>query len=143
MSDVDAIMSQKDTSQCYGCGQANDVGLRVPFTRLGTNGSTAKYVARGEHAGWSDVLHGGVTFTLMDEAFGWALFFQNIPAVTAKVETRFHKPIRIGTALTISARVTARRRKLYDVHAEIRGDDATATLFAEADGVMFEVSSPL
>ena len=31
----------------------------------------------------------------MDEAFGWALYYQQLPAMTARVETRFQKPIQV------------------------------------------------
>ena len=140
MADTETILSRKDTSACYGCGESNALGLRVPFSKLGENGSTALYTARREHAGWADVLHGGVTFSLMDEACGWSLFFQNIPAVTARVETRFHKPIHVGTEVVISAWVVRQRRTLYDVHAEIRSRAAPSMLLAEADAVMFEVT---
>ncbi len=91
----------KDTT-CFVCGPDNPLGLRVPFVRDGEWGSAATYVARPEHGGWNGILHGGVTFSMMDEAFGWCLFFAGIPSVTARIETRFHKPIPIGTPLFIA-----------------------------------------
>jgi len=84
------------------------------------DGKPGEYVAQKKHSGWNGILHGGVTFSLMDEAFGWCLFFQNIPATTAKIETRFHKPIRIGASLEIKAWVIRQRRKLFDARAEVR-----------------------
>jgi len=50
------------------CGPNNPLGLRVGFTRDGAHGSPARYTARPVHAGWNGILHGGVTFALMDEA---------------------------------------------------------------------------
>ncbi len=143
-----SIANQKD-SHCYVCGPDNALGLQVPFTPLNSEasesgfGSQAVYTARAEHGGWSGILHGGVTFSLMDEALGWSLFFQGIPAVTAKVATRFHKPIRIGTELLVKAWVVARRRRLYEVRAEVRTNDLAAELMAEADAVMFEQPAPV
>ncbi len=131
----------KDVTACYVCGPENALGLRVPFERIEPNGSRAIYVARKEHAGWNDVLHGGITFSLMDEACGWSLFFQKISAVTARVETRFHKPIRVGTEVVVTATATGKRR-LYNVHAEIRTKGERAILLAEADAVMFELRTP-
>lgn len=118
---------------CYVCGLENPLGLRVPFERDGDKGSRAEYIARKEHGGWNGILHGGVTFSLMDEAFGWCLFFQKIPAVTAKIETRFHRPIRIGASLEIKAWVVKQRRKLFDARAEVRVD---GELVAESDAVL-------
>src|SRR6266700_6827802 len=59
------LVGGKD-SRCYVCGPNNPLGLRVPFARDGAQGSQARYTARPEHAGWNGILHGGVTFALMD-----------------------------------------------------------------------------
>jgi uncharacterized protein (TIGR00369 family) len=91
----------------------------VPFIAVGTDGSQASYTTRREHAGWDGILHGGVTFALMDEAFGWSRYYQNLPVVTARVETRFHKPVAVGTKLTVKAWVMRQRRRLFEAHAEI------------------------
>jgi acyl-coenzyme A thioesterase PaaI-like protein len=134
-----AFPGTKDAN-CFVCGPHNPLGLQVPFERDGETGSTAVYVARKEHGGWTGILHGGVTFSLMDEAFGWCLFFQNIPAVTARVETRFHKPIPIGTRLYIRAWAVRKRRRLYDARAEVRIGDAAGPLAAESDAVLCQLN---
>ncbi len=123
---------------CYVCGPDNPLGLRVPFKPDGEMGSRAEYVARREHGGWNGILHGGVVFSLMDEAFGWCLFFRDIPAVTAKIETRFHKPIRIGASLEIKAWVVRQRKKLFDARAEVRVD---GEMVAESDAVLYAVAA--
>ena len=134
-----AFRGTKDTT-CFVCGPDNPLGLRVPFERDGEAGSAAFYVARKEHGGWNGILHGGVTFSLMDEAFGWCLFFRDIPSVTARIETRFHKPIRIGTRLHIRAWVVRQRRRLYDAQAEVRIGDAGGLLVAESAAVLYNVA---
>lgn len=123
-------------SRCYVCGPDNPFGLMVPFRREGPQGSQARYTARPEHGGWGGILHGGVTFALMDEALGWVLYYRDLPAVTARVEIRFHKPIAIGTKMVVKASVVKRRRRLFDAHAEIRTDGPEDTLLAEADATM-------
>ncbi len=134
------LTGTKDTT-CYVCGVDNALGLQVPFERDGTTGSRATYVARKEHSGWSGILHGGVTLSLMDEAFGWCLFFQGVAAVTARIETRFHRPIPIGTRLWVRAWLVGERRKLFDVKAEVRGGDADGRLFAESEAVLCRVAT--
>jgi acyl-coenzyme A thioesterase PaaI-like protein len=126
-----------DTSHCYACGQENSQGLRVPFAPDGENGSRATYTARVEHDGWPGIMHGGVTFTLMDEALGWALYFQGIRGVTAKAETSFKRPIRTGTGLVIRGWTVRRKRQLITARAEVRTDDAASELMAEMDATMF------
>jgi acyl-coenzyme A thioesterase PaaI-like protein len=89
----------KDTT-CFVCGPDNPLGLQVPFEPNGEAGSSATYIARKEHGGWNGILHGGVTLSLIDEAFAWCLYFQSIPAVTARIETSFHQPIPLEPACT-------------------------------------------
>lgn len=134
------LLGSKD-SKCYVCGPDNPLGLRVPFCPDGAQGSQAHYTARPEHGGWNGILHGGITFALMDEAFGWSLYYQDLPAVTARVETRFHKPIAVGTKLIVKAWVVKQRRRLFDAHAEIRIDGPENTLLAEADATMCLIAS--
>jgi hypothetical protein len=43
------LVGSKD-SRCYVCGPNNPLGLRVPFSRDGAQGSQARYTARPEHA---------------------------------------------------------------------------------------------
>lgn len=139
-----SVVATKD-SCCYVCGLDNPFGLKVPFEQEGAEGSVARYIARMEHGGWNGILHGGVTFSLMDEALGWALFFQQKPSVTAKVTTRFNKPVPIGAPLVIRGWVVRERSRMIDARAEVRSDDSSNTLFAEADATMYlipESNSP-
>jgi acyl-coenzyme A thioesterase PaaI-like protein len=130
-----SLAGNKDP-RCYVCGLDNPVGLRVRFAPYGVLGSRACYTARAVHAGWDGILHGGVILALMDEALRWSLYFQNIVAVTARVETRFHPPIPVGTSLIVTARVIKQRRRLFEAHAEIWVDGSANTLLAEAAAVM-------
>jgi acyl-coenzyme A thioesterase PaaI-like protein len=120
---VSAKLTDKDTSICYVCGVENPFGLHVPFTRDGDSGSRASYVVRPEHVGWPGLLHGGVLFTLMDEAVAWAVYYSGFRAVTAKAETRFRVPIQVGASLVITGSVVERARRLVRVRAEIQRDD--------------------
>jgi len=126
-----------NTSGCYVCGQSNQNGLRVTFHRDGQQGSRAVYVARLEHDGWPGVLHGGITFALMDEALAWALFFQGLRGVTARTQANFRRPILTGTPLIIRGWTISRKRQLINARAEVRTDDATSELMAETDATMF------
>jgi acyl-coenzyme A thioesterase PaaI-like protein len=126
-----------NTDQCYVCGQANQKGLRIPFCQDGPHGAQAQYVTRRELDGWPGVLHGGITFALMDEALAWALLFQGIRGVTARAETSFKRPIRTGTPLDIRGWTVSRRRQLITARAEIRTADPAAELMAEMEATMF------
>jgi acyl-coenzyme A thioesterase PaaI-like protein len=129
------------TKFCYVCGPDNMAGLQVPFFQDGPTGSRALYVAREEHGGWPGILHGGVTFALMDEALGWAVHFQGLYGVTARAETRFRQPVRIGANLIIRAWTLEQRRRLMNARAEIRTNDEKQKLIAEVDATMYLLDS--
>jgi acyl-coenzyme A thioesterase PaaI-like protein len=126
-----------DTSNCFVCGQANARGMRLPFVREGACGSSAQYTARAEHEGWPGVLHGGITFSLLDEALAWAVFFQGMRGVTARAQTQFKKPIRTGTPLIIRGWTLERRKRLITARAEVRTAGPEAELMAAADATVF------
>lgn len=134
--------SPAQTAHCFACGPQNPLGLNVTFRPDGPFAAVATYIARPEHAGWSGLLHGGITITLMDEAFGWCLLFESITAVTARIDTRLHKPIPVGTPLHIRAAITQNRRRLFDAHAEVRHTDATGLLLAEATATLARTTAP-
>jgi acyl-coenzyme A thioesterase PaaI-like protein len=125
------------TNLCYVCGPDNPDGMHVPFSPDGPHGSRALYTARAEHAGWPGILHGGVTFSLMDEALGWAVHFQGLHGVTARAETRFRQPIPVGAKLIIRGWTIEQRHRLVTARAEIRTDGEEQTLLAEIDATMY------
>jgi acyl-coenzyme A thioesterase PaaI-like protein len=128
---------QAKTKQCYVCGPENPGGLHVPFFADGDHGSRAVYIARAEHGGWPGILHGGVTFALMDEALGWAVHFQGLHGVTARADTRFRRPVPIGAKLIIRGWTLEQRGRRVPAHAEVRVDDQEQTLLAETDATMY------
>jgi len=131
------IQLNLETKSCFVCGPENPVGLHVPFARDGLHGSRAVYTAREEHCGWPGLLHGGVAMALLDEALAWALYFQGLFGVTARLETRFREPIRAGEKLIIRAWTTEPRKRIVSARAEIRGADEGNSLLAEAEATMY------
>jgi len=121
---------------CYVCGADNEAGLRIPFRKDADGGSRAEYVARPEHAGWPGIIHGGLLFTLMDEAVAWACTYSGSRCVTAKVEASFRGPARVGMPLVITGRVTFATSRALRARAEIRDGSGTGVLIAELDAMM-------
>ena len=127
----------KNVRTCYVCGPDNARGLQVAFLADGAHGSRALYTARPEHKGWPGLLHGGVTFSLMDEALGWAVHFQGLYGVTARIDTRFRRPIPIGMRVVIKAWTIDQRRRIATARAEVRAEAEGQSLLAEADATIF------
>ena len=137
MSVPDRVALAPKTSGCWVCGVDNPAGLHVPFEADGDNGSRAIYTAREHHAGWPGMLHGGLSLALMDEAFGWALYFHGLAGVTARFEARYREAIQIGDVVSVRAWTTSRRRHLVQAKAEIRRVDRPSALMVEAEASMF------
>jgi uncharacterized protein (TIGR00369 family) len=123
--------------QCYVCGSENPAGLHVTFARDGDAGCRAEYVARPEHAGWPGLIHGGLLFTLMDEAVAWAVCYAGLRGVTARGDVQFRRPVTVGSSLVITGKVVESSRRLVRTHAEIREAGAGRALVAELDARMY------
>ncbi len=136
------IQLDSRTSACYVCGPDNPAGLHVAFHAHGADGARANYSVRPEHCGWPDILHGGITFALMDEALAWACSFQGLYGVTARVESRFRQPLHVGANLIIQGWTTGRRGRLVTARAEIHLDSDNGPVVAEADATMYLPDNP-
>jgi len=121
---------------CYVCGSENPEGLQVPFEPRPEGGCRAEYMARPTHVGWPDIIHGGLLFTLMDEAVAWASIYDGRHAVTGKAEARFRAPGRVGRRLIVTGWITSVSRRALRAHAEIREDDEAGPVICEMDALM-------
>lgn len=121
---------------CYVCGSENPSGLKIPFTRNADGSSRAEYVAKPDHVGWPEIIHGGLLFTLMDEAVAWAVMYAGLQGVTGKAEARFRSPARVGMRLVVSGRITESSRRAFRTHAEIREGSETGPVIAEMEALM-------
>jgi len=122
---------------CYVCGSENPAGLHITFARDGAAGCRAEYIARPDHVGWPGLIHGGMLFTLMDEAVAWALIYAGLRGVTARCEAQFRRPATVGSSLVITGRVVESSRRLVRTRAEIRDAGAGSALVAELNARMY------
>lgn len=101
---------------CFGCGDLHPTGLHlVAYAGDGLD-ITAEFTVTENHQGAPGLAHGGLLSLALDEALGKLMWLLRAPAVTARLETDFLKPVPIGTTLYISARITGRvNRKVYTI----------------------------
>ncbi|KAK4099155.1 hypothetical protein N658DRAFT_508995 [Parathielavia hyrcaniae] len=86
---------------------------------------------------WAGVCHGGVVATLLDDAMAQIMVLNNesgvfatggVPVVTSRLETRFLKPVRTGTAaqganvVLVTARLVRVEGRKCLLEAEIKGE---------------------
>lgn len=102
-----SIDTEKEFDMCFVCGQKNPIGLKLNFTRQGKE-VKAEFTPGKLHQGWSGVVHGGIISSILDEAMSYAALFDGVNTITAKMQARFKRPVRIGEHLTITAHLTKR-----------------------------------
>ena len=116
---------------CFACGTKNPHGLHVHFDRFGA-GSRGVFVPEAHHEGWPGIVHGGILATLLDEAMAYALWFADIRAVTARMETRFRRTVGAGDEIVITGQVTGTKRSVVDAVGTVTRADGSVV--AEANG---------
>jgi len=129
-----SVEIDKDFDMCFACGQKNPIGLKLKFTQEG-KGVRAEFTPDKLHQGWSGVVHGGIISCILDEAMSYAALYAGVNSLTAKMQTRFKRPLQTDEPLVITARVTKQTRKLIEAEAEMHLKDGTPV--ADSTATMF------
>lgn len=117
---------------CYGCGAAHPAGLhmRVIAGELSIHGI---FEVTEAHQGAPGLAHGGLLSTAFDEALGALNWLLLKPAVTARLETDFRRPVPVGSVLHIDGRIVGQvGRKVYTRAVGRLGEDGPVALTASA-----------
>ena len=117
---------------CFGCGDLHPTGLHlVAHVGEGAN-LTAEFTVTHDHQGAPGLAHGGLLSLAFDEALGKLMWLIRSPAVTARLETDFLKPVPMGSTLHITAEISGQvGRKVY-TRAEGRLDSPDGPLAVKA-----------
>ena len=101
-------------AHCFGCGEKHPTGLHLVAHVGNEMNITAEFVVSENHQGAPGLAHGGLLSLAFDEALGKLMWLLRAPAVTARLETDFLKPVPMGSKLYISAEITGQvSRKVY------------------------------
>jgi acyl-coenzyme A thioesterase PaaI-like protein len=124
-------------TRCFGCGPANEHGLRIESRMLGADqaGHDGELVATWQprlyHAAFENVLNGGVIGTLLDCHSNWTAAMRVMRdrgldhppgCVTAEFAVRLRRPTPVDRPLTIRAWPIADDGDRVVVDAEIAVD---------------------
>nr|WP_203599210.1 PaaI family thioesterase [Streptomyces sp. SID10853] len=121
-------------AHCFGCGEGQPHGLHLQ-ARAGEGVTvTAEFTVKPAHQGAPGLAHGGVLASALDETLGSLNWLLRVIAVTGRLETDFVRPVPVGTALHLQARVTAvSGRKIYSTATgRIGGPDGPVAVRADA-----------
>ncbi len=129
-------MKLEDDGYCFVCGPKNPIGLKLDFH---FNGKTIKteFIPGKEHQGYVDIVHGGIISTLLDEVMIKLAIAMDMPAVTASMEIRLRKAVKVGEKITVEAKMLKITSKLLESYAEAVTENNVVV--AEAKGKLVRV----
>jgi len=128
-----------NSKKCFVCGEENPAGLHVRFF-VEDGLVKARWRPQAQHCGLANVVHGGVTATLLDECMAWAAgrSFGRM-CVTGELNVRFLRRVPGDQELLVCAEVVRPGRRI--AHVQGRLVDATGEACAESYGRFVPVST--
>lgn len=107
---------------CVACGDNNPAGLRLKFEAQSDGSVKAAAFCAKELTGYDGLLHGGVAALMLDSAMTNCLFAAGITALTAEMTVKYKAMVKIGGALSLTARIIKDQDPLFLAGAELRQD---------------------
>ena len=95
---------------------------------------TGEFVVTADHQGAPGLAHGGLLTAAFDETLGMLMWLLRTPAVTARLETDFRRPVPVGSTLHIAAHASAvQGRKVFtEAVGRLGGPDGPLAVRARA-----------
>ena len=99
------LLPNRDDHHCFGCGPKNPVGLQMQFYTDGK--AVVSWVTIPQHlCGWSNLAHGGILFTILDEIMARSIIYGlKCIILTKSITVEFKKPVPMGTEIRAEGRV--------------------------------------
>jgi len=126
-------LAPNPSNKCFGCGGANDGGMKLTFEQDNVNRRiVGRFVLGERYQGGAGFAHGGVIALLLDEAMGKVCRFRGVKAVTAELSVEYLKPVSVEKEIVVEGyEAELKGRNLFLV-GEIR--DTEGRVLARAKG---------
>ncbi len=125
---------------CFACGQDHSTGLRMKFFSDGANVFSKLFVP-SRFAGWSSLVHGGITATILDETLAWTVIYLNQSFILTKsLSINYLRPIFVEQKIYSIGKIvsSANDRELL-VEAEIWNSENEICAKASGSVILFSV----
>jgi len=122
-------LDPQPTNRCFGCGAANEAGMKLPFELdLDEHRTRGRFVLGPNYAGGAGFAHGGIIAVVLDEAMGKLSKLREERAATAELSIEYRKPVPVNQEIVVEGwQENAEGRNRFRV-AEIH--DAQGNLLA-------------
>ena len=92
--------------RCFGCGRDHPTGLHLQMWSVGDGLAVqGSFLVTEHHQGAPGLAHGGVISAAVDEGMGYLLWLVQHPAVTARLEVDYRRPVPVGARLALDGRL--------------------------------------
>lgn len=125
-----------DDRYCLCCGERNPLGFKMKFRFEGEK-LLSEAVIPKEFQGFSNVVHGGILGTLLDELMVNLYWLKGEKAVTVEYQVRLKAPCPVGQKVLLSAWPLETKRKVHFTAAS--ASLADGTIVAEATAKCMKV----
>lgn len=124
---------------CIGCGDKVPNGLRMTHVAGEGLQIISRFTVGEGHQGAPGLAHGGLLTLAFDEALGALNYLLGTPAVTARLDMEFLRPVPVGSVLEIHSQITGvSGRKIYKAAVGHIADDAASPVL-RAQALFIEV----
>lgn len=105
---------------CFGCSGKNELGLRLEFFEDGDE-IVSTWNPESHFQGYTNMLHGGIQSTLMDEIASWVVFVKlKSGGVTSRLTTRFRRPVLMDQgAIKLRAKLLEQKRNIAVIDVKL------------------------
>jgi uncharacterized protein (TIGR00369 family) len=124
-------------NRCFGCGQANPIGLRLEFLLADDGRVVCLANVADTFEGPRGYLHGGMIATLLDETMSKAVRSHGLVAMTRHMEVDYKRPVKSATPIRLEGLVMRSDGRKHWVEAKIL--DADGEALALGKGLFIEV----
>lgn len=133
-------LEPKAANNCFGCGGANESGMKLAFDlHLDERKTRGRFILGLRYGGGAGFAHGGIIAVLLDEAMGKISKLTEELAVTAELSIEYKKPVRLTEEIVVEGwQESEKGRNRFRV-AEIK--DAAGNLLARGKGRFVAVAA--
>jgi uncharacterized protein (TIGR00369 family) len=136
------VLAPNSANHCFGCGGANDFGMKLTFEVDPESGrASGRFVLGARYAGGAGFVHGGVIAVLLDEVMGKISKLSEERAVTAELNIEYRKPVPTDAELVVSgwqeSEKGRNRFRIGEIH------DGQGNLLARGRGRFVVVEQPV
>ncbi len=108
-----------DDQYCFACGALNPIGLHMEVS-FRDNKAFSRLCLKREFQGWSEIVHGGVMATILDEIMAHAVLHYVGQAVTTSLQVSYRAPLHVGEEIEAIGYVAEKKSRAAVAEAEIR-----------------------